>query len=220
MLKYSLVIILSLLITSTTFSHEAYIEQVGSNNKATQEQTNYHDAYIYQMGGSNTATQTQTGYNNYAYIEQGTEIHLNFVMGLLQENREIHRTQESKLNTANQVQSGTNNKAYSYQMGIKNNSDQTQKTGNYNEAYVIQEGRYNQATQTQFPGSYSRIYLAQIGDHNVSSQSQYTDDNYAESYQIGIGNYLTQEQGIFGGSGYYSQIYTKGNYNEVYIYQY
>ncbi|WP_320112646.1 hypothetical protein [Draconibacterium orientale] len=169
-------------LSSRTGNLDAYIDQLGDGNTATQLQGPHTQqgatyAKIYQNGSDNTAFQNQVKYGNSAEIFQG---------GLG--------------NAANQAQDidlpldaeGSFNTAYINQSGDYNSADQHQD-GWSNEATIYQEGDGNTATQDQ-TSWVSDAYISQSGDDNTATQDQSGKLNSASIDQSASESSATQTQ--------------------------
>ncbi|WP_319480861.1 hypothetical protein [uncultured Draconibacterium sp.] len=169
-------------LNSRTGNLDAYIDQLGNDNDATQLQGPHSQqgatyAKIWQGGNENTAFQNQVKYGNSAEIYQG-----------------------GNGNTARQAQDidlpldgeGSFNMAYINQSGDDNSADQHQD-GWANEATVYQEGSGNTATQNQVAWV-SDAYISQSGNDNTATQDQSGKLNSASIDQSASESGATQTQ--------------------------
>lgn len=169
-------------LSNRTGNLDAYIDQVGNSNEATQLQGPHSQqgatyAKIWQGGNYNTAFQNQVKYGNSAEIYQG-----------------------GSGNTARQAQDinlslyaeGSFNMAYINQSGDENTAEQHQD-GWSNDAWIYQSGSGNTATQNQVSWV-SDAYINQSGDGNTAAQDQSGNLNSADITQSASESEATQTQ--------------------------
>lgn len=201
---------------------EAYVEQSGNGNDATQVQgpdNKLGSAWMLtvQTGDGNTSEQEQNSYYNEAFINQTGK------RGIAKQYQDRGLPvgyegatsnlaiidQGGEENEAYQIQNGHANDVYSFQTGKGNYSHQIQgneaATSWVGLAIVNQTGDKNDADQSQY-GSVNNAFITQTSNDNEATQSQtntgggvnpYHAANSAHIVQMGgDGNVAEQEQTI------------------------
>jgi len=208
----------------------AYIEQVGNDNIAEQNQTGSgNDASIKQLAPWGIPTvgsvgaeayQTQNGTNNTAIIEQftddgvggsvSTQIQMNGTGNIARAN-----VLQYNNTTYQEQRDGNSNRAYIFTAGGINQDARQIQIGNRNWANIDRQGHFGTygATWPWYSENYAQQY--QQGDDNSALLAQNGNDNTAEQSQFGSNNWSGEQwfpQGLFG-------IYQEGDDNEAYVTQ-
>jgi len=178
-------------VTQYGMDEESYVDQVGTGNTATVNQSgnSFNDSWVDQNGLNNTAEVDQIGNENDAHITQGVGADNNFGA--------IDQTDEAELNQAFIAQSGDGNETRIVQKDganmatfnsmSDNNGTRDLITDGYTEGNIIlQEGAGNTATVNQY---------AAMGAGNNTAWISQDDDDTAIVTQTGYGSdaYVNQQ---------------------------